>query len=93
MSKKTDLITNNTGYSIKNYYMYSTTNIVILLFLCIIFILVWDIVTDNKLDVSLSDLAILIGAIGAVLGAAGLPKIISEIQERRKSNEKDSTNN
>lgn len=93
MNNQEKLITNNTGYSMKNYYMYSIVNVVILLFLAIIFILVWDIVTDDKLDISLTQLATIITAIGAVLGAAGAPKIISEWKERRASNEKDSTDN
>lgn len=93
MSKKTDLISNNTGYSIKNYFIYSITNIVIYLLLIVGFVLVWDVVIDGKIDTDLNQLAGFVGATAAVLTAAGIPKAIAEIMERKKSNEKDNTNN
>ena len=93
MSKKTDLISNNTGYSIKNYFIYSIINIVIYLLLIVGFVLVWDVVIDGKIDTDLNQLAGFVGATAAVLTAAGIPKAIAEIMERKKSNEKDNTNN
>ena len=79
------LLTNNTGYSIKNWFLYGVTIVGILLLVIVGFVLVWDVLKDGTVSSNISDLATFIGSVAALFTAAGLPKIVGDIMENRNS--------
>ena len=72
------LLTNNTGFSVKSLFCFSTMVIGCLLLLCVGGILVYDCAIDGRIDTDLMGLSALVGSIVGVLGAGGLTKAIGE---------------
>lgn len=79
------LLTNGSGYSIKSWFLYGVTVVGIALLSIVGFVLVWDVVADGKVDSSVSEIAGFVTAISGLFVAAGLPKIVGEIMEKRKT--------
>ena len=86
------LLTNNTGYSIKNWFLYGVTIVGILLLLIVGFVLVFDVLKDGTVSSNISDLATFIGSIAALFTAAGLPKIVGDIMEKKVDGKKQKQN-
>lgn len=88
-TKKTflDLVKNNTGVSIKSFFLLEVSILGGIILLVVPFVLVWDVVVNGSIKSSVADIASLIGAISGLFVAAGLPKIIGELKERRNNNE------
>ena len=86
------LLTNNTGYSIKNWFLYGVTIVGILLLLIVGFVLVFDVLKDGTVSSNISDLAAFVGSIAALFTAAGLPKIVGDIMEKKVYRKKQKEN-
>lgn len=85
------LIQNNSGYSIKSWFLYGTFICGVIILLSAGGVMIYDVVFDGKVDSSMSDLAQVITAVSGLFVAAGLPKIVGEIAEKRyfKSQDKE----
>ena len=83
--KLSKLLSNNTGYSIKNWFIWGTFIVGVLILLTTVLVMIWDVVHDGKVDSSIKDLSEVILAVSALFTAAGLPKIVGEIFEQRKN--------
>jgi len=79
------LLTNNTGYSIKNWFLYSTLLLGALIILASVLVMVIDVLYDGKVDSSMDDLSKVINAVTGLFVASGLPKIAGEIFEKRNN--------
>jgi MFS-type transporter involved in bile tolerance (Atg22 family) len=85
------LLSNNTGYSIKSWFLYGVTIVGLALLIVVGFVMMWDVLQDGKVESDISNIAEVITAIAGLFVAAGLPKIVGEIMERRKNNDKAGT--
>lgn len=92
MKKTEKLLTNGTGYSIKNWFLYGVTIAGIILLVIAGFVLVVDVWIDGQVNTNIGELSQFVGAVSALFVAAGLPKIAGEIMERRKGNDKSGIN-
>lgn len=86
------LVKNNSGVSIKSFFLLEVSILGGIILLVIPFVLIWDVVINGKVMSSIGDIASLIGAISGLFVAAGLPKIIGELKER-KNNDADNSEN
>ena len=87
------LLQNNSGYSIKSWFLYGTFICGVLILLASAGVMVYDVVYDGRVDSSLSDLSQVILAVSSLFVAAGLPKIVGEIVEKRNDKNKEDENN
>ena len=79
------LLQNNSGYSIKSWFLYGTFVCGTIILLASGGVMVYDVAFDGKVDSSLADLAEVITAVSGLFVAAGLPKIAGEIFENRNN--------
>ncbi len=77
-----ELLRNNSGQSIKSWFLYGTFILGALILLSTVLVMVIDVIHDGKVDSSMSDLSQVILAVSAMYTAGGLPKIVGEIFER-----------
>lgn len=77
---KDKLLSNNTGYSIKSWFLYGTALAGIYLLFVVGFVLIWDVVKDGKIDTVIS-MPDIIDSVAGLFLAAGLPKIAGEVKE------------
>lgn len=78
---KNKLLSNNTGYSIKSWFLWGTALAGLYILLVVGFVLIWDVVVDGKVDSVLS-IPEIIESVSKLFIAAGLPKIAGEIGEK-----------
>ena len=92
MNNKNDLLRNNTGYSMKNYFIWITLWIGAIILLITAFLMAWAVIV-NKAPINPENI---IGAVAALFTGAGLPKIAGEYYERnikqKQNNEDEQTN-
>ena len=79
------LLVNNSGYSIKSWFLYGTFVCGTIILLASGGVMVYDVLYDGRVDSSLADLAEVITAVSGLFVAAGLPKIAGEIFENRNN--------
>ena len=72
------LLENNTGYSIKNYFIWLTLWLGAVILLITAFLMIWAVIV-NKPELNPENI---IGAVAAMFTGAGLPKIAGEFYER-----------
>lgn len=77
------LLENNSGFSIKSWFLYSTFICGVIILLVAAGVLVLDVLADGSLDGALSGFAEVILAVSTLFVAAGLPKIAGEFMESR----------
>jgi hypothetical protein len=82
--KKANMLTNNTGVSIKSWLVYVTGITCIILLLPIPFVLLYDVLYDGAVETNINDIAAYVTAVGVVLISGVLPKTIGEFAEKRK---------
>lgn len=82
------LLTNNSGYSIKSWFLWGTFVVGVLILLVTAFVMIWDVLADGKVESNMKDISEIILAVSALFVSAGLPKIVGEIFEKRQQNEK-----
>ena len=78
-----NLITNNTGVSIKNFFLFGVFILGAILLLVVAFILIWDVIHNNSIISPIKDLSTFIVSVSGMFVSAGLPKIIGDITENR----------
>lgn len=83
------LLTNNTGYSIKNWFIYGTFICGVFILIATVFVMVWDVVRNDQVNSNMNDIAQIILAVSALFTAAGLPKIVGEVVEGRNNRRKE----
>lgn len=76
-----ELIRVNSGISSKSFFLVLITIIGCLLLLVVGFVLIWEVVHSNTINTDLGGLALLIGSITTLFGAAGLTKVYGERNE------------
>lgn len=88
-----NILTNNTGMSVKSFFMFAVTIVALLLLLVVAFAIVWECVRTNRVTLDFNGFAAVITAIAALLVSAGIPKIIGDINEKhnRQADEKTAT--
>lgn len=76
------LLTNNSGVSMKSFFMFvlTITGVFILLVLC--FAIIWEVIYTNATTLDLTGFAAIIGAVGTLFATAGLTKVLGEKNER-----------
>lgn len=79
------LLNNNTGYSIKNWFMYGTFICGVIILIATVFVMVWDVVKNDQVNSDMNDIAQIILAVSALFTAAGLPKMVGEVVEGRNN--------
>lgn len=87
-----NLITNGTGFSIKNFFLFGVLFVGVILLLTVSFVLVWDVTHNGAVGSSISELSGFVAAVSAMFVSAGLPKIVGDIMENKnKDNNGSST--
>lgn len=90
-SKKStnQLITNNTGVSVKSWLIYVIGITCIILLLVVPVVLLYDVLHDGKVDSNISYIAEYVTSIGVVLVSGVLPKVADEIATKFKKEKND----
>ena len=91
-AKRDRLLTSNTGYSIKSWFIYEAARYGFLLISVVSAVLVFDLAIDGKVDSDISGLAEIITAVAALWGAASIAKGVGEISEKVSKRKEDKEN-
>lgn len=81
-----DLITNNSGKSIKSWFLYGTMICGFTILIVLGGVLIYDVLYDGKVDSSMSDISSVITAVAGLFVSGGLPKIVGEVKEMFSNN-------
>lgn len=80
------LIKNNTGISCKSFFLVVVTFVCSILIITICFSIFYEEISNGYIKSDLVGLSALVGSISALLGAAGLTKVIGEKTESNNKN-------
>lgn len=75
------LITNNTGVSVKSFFVIAVTFIGVFILLVVCFAILWEVIHTNKTSEQLGAFAGIIGAVAGMFATAGITKVIGEKNE------------
>jgi len=89
MKRLEKLLINGTGYSIKSWFLYGVTLTGIALLAITGFVLVWDVLEDGTVSTNIGELSQFVAAVSGLFVAAGLPKIVGEIMEKKNENKRE----
>ena len=76
-----NLVTNDTGVSVKSFFVVAVTFIGIFILLVVCFAIIWEVVATGKTTEQLGAVAGIIGAVAGMFATAGITKVMGERNE------------
>lgn len=76
-----NLVTNNTGVSVKSFFVVAVTFVGIFILLVVCFAIIWEVVATGKTTEQLGAVAGIIGAVAGMFATAGITKVMGERNE------------